>query len=448
MKRELFNKVIDYLKERYGHDPSITKFDDSTVYNFKIVDGQLKRAKALIDGNKALGQRRLGAVRLYNEYITNVEMGAKNDGNYTVFPKDTYLTLRYNHIKDAISCSLFTVGYNLAELKGRIYPTKRSTNVFCYSKHLYYFHMINNIRQIRIFKGNYRTDTACLEPVINILLQRHPKANFDELNLTYKHFIGTKDAAAVVERQLNCKIPSVLRQFPAQDLHKLYTVLGDHNQVNKICQEIKKDPIPDKPGVLYRNLYAYVAKAMKIDSSYLIPDWINDRYVLGEKINLNITSEKRIREEHTRDSRRVRLLGIKKIKTKEIYHRILENFPYDTVELVDDKERLLQEGTEMDHCVVSYADKINSGESAIFSFIVEDARYTMEIKMRVQTVTTNHSGTNTKSEKVFYINQIQSKRNQGCPTSVREPIDKHIALINQIPIEEPATVQHVEDLFF
>lgn len=474
MKKELFDKVISYLQERYGGSPTISTFEDSILYSFKIQDGNLKRAKALIESNKLLGVSKLSAIDLYERHIVfkrDVAFSYSEMDPVSNYPIDTYITLRYNYIKDNISCSLFTTGYKVADRKNMFFPFKRNVNVFCYSKHLYHFHMINKIRQVRILKGTSNFDWFCVKEIVNILLKCHPKANFDNLNVTFKHFIGTKDALEVVEKQLGIKVPKSLRRFPCKDIEKLYKVIDDHGSINKICQAISKytQEAPSKifgtkltvtEVVNSRDLWFYLALSMGInDEHYLVRDWFNDFHVLGEKTTINITSETRMREEHLRNSRRIRLLHIEAIKTNDVYRGILENFPYTNVELVDSKERLLEEGIEQDHCVVSYADKINEGNCAIFSFVAEDnKRYTMEVIRRwtqrlIDTTAQfkkdpndfSRSYETRESVEIFYIAQIQSKRNNGCPDHVKELVKTHIDLLNEKPLNtKPNTIDTKE----
>ena len=74
----------------------------------------------------------------------------------------------------------------------------------------------------------------------------------------------------------------------------------------------------------------------------------------------------------------------------------------------------------MHHCVNTYYGSINNDQSAIYSFVHEGQRYTVEFGVLCGR---------------YRIKQIQSKCNRGCPEEVREMVEK---LIEDIKAEKAA----------
>lgn len=428
-KKELFYKVIAYMEDKYKAKPTRKCFEDYVLYSFKITDGRLSRAKEIIKANKESPKDlKLGGNRLYAKIVddANIRFDINIIPQIRIDCYDSYITIKYNKVKDSISVACFNTGYRLASNKDIIYPFKEHINVLCYSKHLYYLYSDKRktkVNCVRILTGRSPLFGDLIE-ITNILLQRHPEADFGFLKESYKYFIGTKDAVQVIENRLGIKIPKALRGFIPEDLNVLFSVLEDTNQANKICQMISKHKteINNPANITQDNtLYTYIGLALGISQYWLVRDWMKELYVLGKKTNLSITSEKRIREEHTRNSRIVTLMGVKAIKTADIYKQIMNEFPIPEAELIDHKDRLLQEGIEQDHCVVTYADSINKGNCAIISMMYNDKRYTMEVKY------TNKSK--------FIVSQIQSKQNQGRPKELADIMTSYLDNINNLSVD-------------
>ena len=106
------------------------------------------------------------------------------------------------------------------------------------------------------------------------------------------------------------------------------------------------------------------------------------------------------------------LKGVKNIKTHDVYKDALKDFAYE-YELIDDKERLIQESIEMSHCVATYADRINNGYCGIFSIMYEGSRYTLEV---VQSMFSDE-------KKALSYNQLKGKFNSAPPAGLVEAVN-------------------------
>lgn len=92
-----------------------------------------------------------------------------------------------------------------------------------------------------------------------------------------------------------------------------------------------------------------------------------------------------------------------KIPKNSQFNPLRKLLPSD-FEWIRSGKRLYEEGVMMGHCVNSYYYLINKDISAIYSFIHEGKRYTAEFCV-------NKKG-------CYYINQIQSRYDRGCPNEV------------------------------
>ena len=83
---------------------------------------------------------------------------------------------------------------------------------------------------------------------------------------------------------------------------------------------------------------------------------------------------------------------------------------YATFEWIKNRKRIIKEGTDMHHCVASYAEKINKDKCAIYSFVYKDKkRYTIEFIY-------------TKNNR-YSIRQIQGMCDRGRPEEVSEYVN-------------------------
>lgn len=259
-----------------------------------------------------------------------------------------------------------------------------------------------------------------------------------------RNFMNTKNEVEVVERMYNVKIPKLLiDKFSVGSLDLLCKVLQNPGEMNRICQHIinkEKDKAEERAvkgiGIIFfldgagnlehKHHLARVISEMCFgndDKVWLVEDWMTDHYEMDKKLSLKITSEKRMRDEHNKLSRARILKGIKYVKMDKLYKDLFKDFAIP-VEEVDNKKRLLQESIEQEHCVATYADRINRGECGIFSMVFKDIRYTLEVNRFLNMV------------------QLQGFRNgqkgHNPPQELKEMITRHLT-DHRIKVEEKAS---------
>lgn len=149
-----------------------------------------------------------------------------------------------------------------------------------------------------------------------------------------------------------------------------------------------------------------------VQHDYLVDDYIRISKLLKRKIKIKYNSRKKLKEEHDRLSREYEIKGMK-VPKKSKFNKLRKMLPND-FEWIKNKQRIVQEGNNMDHCVATYAEKVNKDKCAIYSLLYKptNIRYTIEF------VTDNQN---------YKIAQIQGRGNSGCPKEVREYIQSFLA---------------------
>ena len=374
-KKELYNRLIDEYKQLPHNSYKVTWTEEIESHCFgNSFNKDLSECRELF---KTHGWKYSTAL---NTDFTNLAQAGKT--------LNTYFTVLYNIAKDKISISMFEVGYAFSYKKQRYYPVRRNTPVYCWSKHMYMFVVRNNKYTPRIqmgtisFGGFPEYGTKATEILMNT------KTAGLGLGISYRHHMNAKSEYEPLERYTGVKIPAVLKKFvQLHELSDLYKSIKDYNEINKICQFIAANPdivtaysygTGDNQKFSLCNLISHMLFG---DGTYawLIGDSIADCKSLKERsLSLKVTSLKRWQEEHQRRSRLRMLKGVANIKTADMYKNALEGFEYE-YELIDNKERLIQESIEMNHCVATYANKINTGGCGIFSIMYKGDRYTLEV---------------------------------------------------------------------
>ena len=374
-KKELYNRLIDEYKQLPHSSYKATWTEEVETHCFGYAyNKDLSEAKALFKEHGWKSNPTLDA------QYRNLNTLGKTD--------NIYITVLYNIAKDSISISLFSVGYALSYRKQRYYPVRKNIPAFCWSKHMYMFSMMQGkyVPRIQIGTIAFPMFPEYASKATEILM--NTKANGSGFGISYRHYMNAKSEHEPLERYAGVKIPAVLKKFVYKhELLDLYRSLKDYNEINKICQFIAANPDAVKEcshgtGDQERiSLYHLISHMLfgNYTYSWLIADSIADCKSLRERaLSLKVTSLKRWQEEHQRRSRLRMLKGVANIKTADIYKNALEGLEYE-YELIDDKERLIQESLEMGHCVATYANKINSGQCGIFSIMYQGNRYTLEV---------------------------------------------------------------------
>ncbi|MDC4247633.1 PcfJ domain-containing protein [Enterococcus faecium] len=120
----------------------------------------------------------------------------------------------------------------------------------------------------------------------------------------------------------------------------------------------------------------------------ILRDYLSMSFELKEKVEFNFRTAKGLERNHDLIVRKYNLRKAKrlkdfKLKQHEKYNRLkkhLKKNPYFT--LIKTNKELFLEGVNMHHCVYSYLEKIQRGESIIWKYERQEHRYTVEIKKR------------------------------------------------------------------
>lgn len=360
MKKELFDRIVAYvstLKPIHTH----TVKEDFESYCFKFHDASeaVKELKAGIE-----------------EGVSNQKLAYKFSN-----PRHRYVTLLYNHVKDSISVSEFETGWAYAFKKDRWYPLSKNKPIACYSKRLYMFHHQN--RKPRIMSAHVGNLYGM--PYREIFRMLMGSEHNPSLAVTARHAFGTKDDWEVIYNATGVKVPKALRIFPESDVFDLIRVLRNPNELSSLCMYLAEvDPAKD---VRRADLCTVLSCMMldSVDAAWLLRDYIQDHIALKRKMSLKIRSKTRIEDEHRKMTKERMIKGIKAINVAERYKILFKDSDIQA-ELIETKERLLEESITQDHCVATYANQINSGSCAIFCITWEDKKYTLQVNSYFQNI--------------------------------------------------------------
>jgi len=454
--KEIFNKIIDFLKNQKNPIKNIPlpykvteKSEEEFIsYAFRVDNELFDLAPAKEICNKHKWEPIKCGVDLQLHYYPK-KIG-ENTPEYQegFFPRihNEYYTVLYDGKKDKLSTSIFSVGYDYAYKKNRYYPYRKNTPLFCLSKHFYLFTFKNkNFSKpvVRHWKPNYSIGTWSFKSNIeNIILgiNYRPK-----LTATAKFYYGTKSNVEVLERIHNIKIPKILHAFQLEELNDVITTLKNKNQLNSICQFLSKNkdkfPAPGEEVLLslgvekgmhstYK-LYQVIAEMMGIgkDKYWLMRDYVNDLKTLKRTFSLNMTSIKRLEDDHKKATKARLLLGLPDFKVHERYTKFSEQFTIPH-ELITTKDRLIEEGYDMHHCVTSRASTIASGQCAIFSVKYKDTSYTMDLRC---------------IDEAYCNSEFRGVQNCDPPAELVEQVKKEIQRLNvyfhdnKSPVKEKST---------
>lgn len=138
----------------------------------------------------------------------------------------------------------------------------------------------------------------------------------------------------------------------------------------------------------------------------IVYDYLRMCKLLKKKINLCFLSGKKIKEEHDRLSAEYTYKHTPTIKIpRDTKFKDLDKCLPDSFEKITTKRRIVQEGTQMHHCVASYASLINKDGCAIYSFLYEGKRYTVEFRKAA-------------NAKRYYIRQLYGAWDSDAPLRV------------------------------
>lgn len=131
--------------------------------------------------------------------------------------------------------------------------------------------------------------------------------------------------------------------------------------------------------VVKRFLSEIIQKRIGADEDAIIYDYVNMSEMLHRKISVMFTSERKVNDAHDDLVKELTAKNTPRVKVPKNskFNRLAKLLP-DDMEWIKSKKRLVQEGNEMHNCVACYADDINKDSCAIYSFMYNNKRYTIE----------------------------------------------------------------------
>lgn len=210
-------------------------------------------------------------------------------------------------------------------------------------------------------------------------------------------------------------------------LNHSYLIIKSFNKVRKIDQKLllNRNSLPKSfiedigsfkakelekafiASMIYENLDLSKTKISQGVIKHFAIDYVNLCCLVKGKIRISFISVNKLVEEHDRLSK---LNASKKTPKVEIsknskFLRLRRILP-DEFEWIKSRRRLIEESVMQNHCVWSYANKINDDISQIYSYVDEKGnRFTLEFMYK-----------NNK----YYLVQIQGKHNKGDTSKVSE----------------------------
>lgn len=159
-----------------------------------------------------------------------------------------------------------------------------------------------------------------------------------------------------------------------EEFMKTYCV---HAKRIYIDPEIKR--VDSRRYVVKRFLFEIIQKRIGADIDPIIYDYIDMSEMLHRKISIMFTSEKKVNDAHDDLAKELTAKNTPRVKVPKNskFNRLAKLLP-DNMEWIKSKKRLVQEGSEMHNCVAEYANKINKDSCAIYSFVYNNKRYTVE----------------------------------------------------------------------
>lgn len=131
--------------------------------------------------------------------------------------------------------------------------------------------------------------------------------------------------------------------------------------------------------VVKRFLSEIIQKRIGADEDAIIYDYVNMSEMLHRKISVMFTSERKVNDAHDDLVKELTAKNTPRVKVPKNskFNRLAKLLP-DDMEWIKSKKRLVQEGNEMHNCIACYADDINKDSCAIYSFMYNNKRYTIE----------------------------------------------------------------------
>jgi hypothetical protein len=409
-KAELIPQFLELIKAEacYEGDFKVVTHEDYTAWS--------------IPHKKASHNYCLQEVRNHIKINGWKENPSEGVNNYHTNHYDAYITMLYNHVTDKLTISMFRTGIGYSVRGTRYFPYSNHENLFCWSKSKMYSFCLKTNKPRWFTTKSICGITNLAKPIFKLVTGAIDE-HFSYI-LGYHNVIAGKTIHGSLMHKYG-QFPKKLLCLPADSLDTILKIVPK-NDLNRVTQCLNSDWYKKTP-LMHSDLGLLLAYIMKIsvNESWLISDWANDHKTLGKKISLKITSINRIRDEHRKLSRKIILRGVNEIKIHKRFNtvkKLLKKAPFEW-EVIDNKNRLMDESMIMEHCVATYATKINSGMCCILHVKDEAGEgYTLEIDPK------------------FNILQFRGFRNKPAPAKLEQNVKNFI-----IPSEPAVKVK--EDIF-
>lgn len=260
----------------------------------------------------------------------------------------------------------------------------------------------------KLIQLNIRTEWIKSLPVENIVISN-------------KNARSSSSLFEAIEKECGIKVVKTIGMAfgdNANSIIGLHKII-DSNYIHKITNFIKENRVilkkifkPGDPGSYKVILYFYfLVKDNRLEKD-LFFDYINMLEEEGLKINLNISSYNTIRKNHDRLSEEIlkKANSSTKLKIDKVFP-VIESSKNINFELIKSVARLNTESVILHHCVHSYKDRVSRGQSAIYSIVYNNSRYTLELSV-------DEVG----EKKIVYANQLRGLYNSLAPIEIKEEL--------------------------
>lgn len=425
MKQPIFEKIIDRFDELKYEAYSYTDTDKVRIAKYLYYKHEhIKEVGNILKEHKYKRTDECGKQLLeLDRRKNNIDMSKDFTAGLWCLPSsyvNRFIEVIYDKIADRVSVREVEQGFRYRHKDNRYFPYKKRTPMMCYSKHLYGFNYLDGTPKPRIM---YMTRlSGFITPVIEaakVMLNCKIETK-DLIHATYKNYINASSPRDVFNNMYGVNVPkSVMKAYNIHDIHLFLSVMENPNDITKLAMYLgktknKTTEESELPFSVHSNGLFNDLAAMKGDpnKAWLLMDYFRDLQVLKLKTNLLFTNFDRIAELHRRYSRIRTLRGVPQIKTHDKYVKFVETFPFEH-ELINTKDRLIDEGTDMDHCVATYHASINSGSCCIVHVLYKDTPgYTLMVSQT--------------SEGMFIMSQFLGRFNCQPPEELKDMVKKFI----------------------
>ncbi|MCU9763788.1 PcfJ domain-containing protein [Enterococcus faecalis] len=222
----------------------------------------------------------------------------------------------------------------------------------------------------------------------DLLCKKYPKQFFskkvNKYPLRYTYALQ-KIQPRVSEKQYRRILASV--EQSKDDIFPSEVFRGERKNSKEFCIDLLVSYV--STAILSKDIEEEEYDAFSLNHyKIILRDYLSMSFELKEKVAFNFRTAKGLERTHDLMTRKYNLQKAKrlkdfKLKQHEKYNHLkkhLKKNPCFT--LIKTNKELFLEGANMHHCVYSYLEKIQRGESIIWKYERQEHRYTVEIKKR------------------------------------------------------------------